>query len=149
MGVGYDRQLTFAEHVRKLCQSMSGRFNLLRAVGGTTWGWHTSDWRQVYIAIMRNMLVYAAAARPPWLSATSTSKLVKVQMEAVRAIAGLVCSTPVDAVLAESKLPHISMRFQAISLLTADRWYHLPPANDHRQTLFMPSACIQRLKRKD
>ena len=29
LGVRYDRQLTFAEYERKLCQSMSGRINLL------------------------------------------------------------------------------------------------------------------------
>ena len=36
LGVRYDRQLTFAEHVQKLCQSMSGRLNFLRALGDTT-----------------------------------------------------------------------------------------------------------------
>ena len=52
------RQITFAEHVQKFCQSMSGHFNLLRALGGTTWGWHTLDCRQVYMAIVRSMLEY-------------------------------------------------------------------------------------------
>ena len=57
-----DRQLTFAEHLRKLCQSTSGRFNLFRALGGTTWGWYTSEIRQVYTVIVRMMLEYAATA---------------------------------------------------------------------------------------
>ena len=38
LDVRFDRQLTFAEHVQKLCQSMSGCFILLHALGGTTWG---------------------------------------------------------------------------------------------------------------
>ena len=82
-----------------------------------------------------------------WLLATSTSKHEKVQLEAARAITDLVRSTQVEAVLAESQLPPISMRLQTISLLKADEWAHLPPADDHHQTLF--TACRQRLKRKD
>ena len=42
LGVRYVRQLTFAEHVRKLCQSMSGSFYLImlketRPWDGTLW----------------------------------------------------------------------------------------------------------------
>ena len=107
LGVRYDLQLTFAEHMRKLCQSMSGRFNLLLALGDTTCEWHTSACRQVYIAIARCMLEYVATAWAPWLSATSTSKLDKVQLVTTRAITGHVRSMSVEAVLAESKLPPI------------------------------------------
>ena len=121
MGARYDRQLTFAEHVRKLCQSMPGRLNLLRAVEGTTWGWHTLDCCQVYIAIMRRMLEYAAAAWARWLSATSTSKHEKVQFEMARAITVLVRSTPVEAVIAEYQQPPILMCFKTISLLKANQ----------------------------
>ena len=105
---------------------------------------HTPDCRQVYIAIVCSMLQYAAAAWVPWPSATTTRKLEKVQLEAARAIAVLIRSTPDEAV--ETQLIHISMRFQTISLLRVDEWAHLPPADGHRQTLF--TACRQRLKRK-
>ena len=71
-------RLTIAEHVRELCQWMSGRLkHLSSSSGGTTWGWHTTDCRQVYIAIVRSML--ECAARAPWPSATSTSTLDNVQ----------------------------------------------------------------------
>ena len=43
-----------------------------------------------------------------------------------RAINGLVRCTPVEEVIAESLLTPISTRFQAISLLMADEWAHLP-----------------------
>ena len=77
------------------------------------------------------MLEYAAAAWASWLSATSTSKLEKVHLEAARAITGLVRSTPVEAVLAESQLPPISTHFQTISLLKADEWAHLPRSSSN------------------
>ena len=143
----YHRMLTFAEHVRKLCQSMSSGFNLHRALGGTTWGWHASDCRKIYIAIVRSMLKYAAAAWEPWLLATSTSKLENVQLEAARAISGLVRFTPVETVLAEFQPPPIATRFQAIYLIKADEWVHLPPTVDRRQAIF--PACRQRLNKKD
>ena len=105
LGVRYDRQFTCARHVRRLCHSMSGRFNLLRALRGTTLGWHISDVRQVNIAIGRSMIEYSAAAWASWLSATFTSKIENVQLWATRAITGLVRSTPVETVLALSQLP--------------------------------------------
>ena len=81
------------------------------------------------------------------LKATSTSKPEKAQFEAARVITGLVHSTPVEAVLAVSQLPPISMRFQTISALKVDECACHSPADDRHQTLF--SACRQRMKRND
>ena len=147
ISVSYDRQLNFGDHIRKFCQLMFRRINLLRALGGMTWGLYTSDHHQVYIAVVCSMLEYAAAAWTHSLSATTTSNLERVQLEAARAITGLVRSTPVEAVLAESKLPPISMSFLAIFCLKADLWVRLPSADECRQTIF--TACRQRLKRKE
>ena len=99
-------------------------------------GWHTPDCHQVYITIVRSMLEYAAVTWAPWLSATSTSLLEKIQMQAARAITGLVRSTQVEADHAESQLPPISTRFKTISLQRVDEWAHLPQSVDRRQTLF-------------
>ena len=60
--VMYDRRFIFRKHVKKLCQSMSGRIKFHQAMEGTTWGWHTFVYRQVYITIVRSMLEYVAAA---------------------------------------------------------------------------------------
>ena len=112
--------------------------NLLQALGSTTWGWHSLNHHQVYIAV-----VYRAHNMQPQyghrccqLQPLPTN--MRVRLKADRAITGLVCNTPVDAVLMESKLPLISMCFQTISLLKADLWAHLPQADDHHQTLFTP-----------
>ena len=92
-----------------------------------------SDSRQVYMAVVRSVLEYAAWAS--WLWATTVRKHERVQLEAARAITGLVHSTTVEAVHAEAQLPPISTRFQTISLQKNDEWVHLPPAGDRRQTL--------------
>ena len=38
LGVQYDRQFTFSEHAKKVCQAMTKRTSILRALGDTTWG---------------------------------------------------------------------------------------------------------------
>ena len=43
LGVQYDRQLTFSERAKKVCQAMTKITNILLALGGTTWGWRPVD----------------------------------------------------------------------------------------------------------
>jgi len=40
LGVRFDRQLTFNAHVNATCQKATQRLNLLRTLGGSTWGWN-------------------------------------------------------------------------------------------------------------
>ena len=61
LGVAYDRRVTFGTQVKKVSQQMLRRTNLLRVVGGTTWGWQKKDLRTVYIATQRSVAVHAAA----------------------------------------------------------------------------------------
>ena len=63
LGLTYDRRMTFGTQVKKVCQQMLRRTNLLRVVGGTTWGWQKQDLRTVYIATQRSVAEYASAAR--------------------------------------------------------------------------------------
>ena len=55
LGVQYDRQLTFSEHAKKVCQAMTKKTINLRALGGTTWGWRPVDLRTIYIATQRSL----------------------------------------------------------------------------------------------
>ena len=71
LGVSYDRRMTFGTQVKKVCQQMLRQTNLLRVVGGTTWGWQKQDLRTVYIATQRSVAEYAAAAWTPWLSSSN------------------------------------------------------------------------------
>ena len=75
LGVTYDRRVTFGTNVKKVCQQVLRRTNLLRVVGGPTWGWQMQDLRTVYIATQRSVAEYAAAAWTPWLSSSNTRSL--------------------------------------------------------------------------
>ena len=65
-----------------------------------------------------------------------------VQLEAARAITDLVRSTPVEAVLAKSKLPPISTRFHTISLLKSDDWAHQEAIDVKPSSPHADSACL-------
>ena len=86
LGVTYDRHMTFGTLVKKVFLQMLRRTNLLRVVGGTTWGWQKQDLRTVYIATQRSVTVYAAAAWTPWLSSSNIEMLEGTQLQAARAI---------------------------------------------------------------
>ena len=93
LGVQYDRQLTFSEHAKKVCQAMTKRTNILRALGGTTWGWQPVDLRTIYIATQRPLAEYGSQAWAPWLSKSNLGKLESAQLNAARAITGHLRST--------------------------------------------------------
>ena len=111
LGVIYDRQLTFGEHVQSLCRRVNKRNGLLRMLGGKDWGWKKEDLRKVYIAISRSAIEYAAPAWTPWTSATNIAKLERVQLAAARSITSLVESTPTEAVLCGAELRPLEYRF--------------------------------------
>ena len=112
LSIGYDWQSKFRWHVRKICQSMSRRNNTFRPLACLNCGWHTSDHRQVNIAVVRSVLEYAAAAWLPWLSTTTTKKHERLQLEVSGTIIGLFRSNPVEEFLAESKLALLQRAFK-------------------------------------
>ena len=50
---------------------------LLRALAGKDWGWSKKLLRTTYVASVRSVLLYGAAAWTPWLSRAQWSKLEK------------------------------------------------------------------------
>ena len=86
LGIMYDRCMTFGTKVKKVCQQMLRRTNLLRVVGGTTWGWQKQDFRTIYIATQCSVAEYAAAAWTTWISSSNIEKLERAQLQAARAI---------------------------------------------------------------
>ena len=147
LGVTYDSRMTFGTQVKKVCQQMHRRTNLLRVVGGTPWGWQGQDLRTVCIATQRSVAEYAAAALTPWLSSSNIEKLERTQLLAARAITHHVRSTPTEAVLYEADLPRLEYRFKTLSVLQAIKWNSLD-VEDPRQVVLSDSMRL-RLRRPD
>ena len=141
LGVTYDRRMTFGTQVKKVCQQMLRRTNLLRVVGGTTWGWQKQDLRTVYIATQRSVAENAAAAWTPWLSSSNIEKLERTQLQDARAI------TPTDAVLYEADIPRLKHRLNTLSVLQANKWNSFD-VEDPRRVVLNDSVRL-RLRRPD
>ena len=147
LGVTYDRRMTFGTHFKKVCQQMLRRTNLLRVVGGTTWGWQSKILRTVYIATQRSVAEYAAVARIPWLSSSNIEKLERTKLQAARAIIHHVRSTPTEAVLYEADLPRLEHRLKTLSVLQAIKWDSLDVEDPQRVVL--NDSMRPRLRRPD
>ena len=84
LGVTYDRRMTFGTKVKKVCQQMLWRTNLIRVEGGTSWGWQKQDLRTVYIAAQRRVAEHAVWTS--WLSSSNIEKFERTPLHAARAI---------------------------------------------------------------
>ena len=147
LGVTYNRRMTFGTQVKKVCQKMLRRTNLLRVVGGTTWGWQKHDLRTVYISTQRSVAEYAAAAWTPWLTSSNIEKLERIQLQAARSITHHVRSTPTEAVLYEADLPRLEHRFNTLCVLQANKW-NILDVEDPQRVVLNDSVRL-RLRRPD
>ena len=120
---------------------------LLRVVSGATWDWQKQDLRTVYIATQRSVAEYAAASWTPWLSSSNIEKLERTLLQAARAIAHHVRSTPTEAVLYEADLPRLEHRFKTMCVLQANKWNSLD-VEDPRRVVLNDSVRL-RLRRPD
>ena len=147
LAVPYDRRMTFGTQVKKVCQQIFWRTNLLRVVGDTTWGWQKQDLRTFYIATQRSVAEYAAAAWTPWLLSSNTEKLERTLLQATRAITHHVRSTPTEAVLHEADLPQLEHRSKTLSVFQANKWNSLDVEDPRR--VFLSDSVRLRLRRPD
>jgi hypothetical protein len=65
LGVTYDRRLSFADHVLRVCNRARKRVQILRRVAGTDWGLDRELLRSGYLALVRSVLEYASCAWMP------------------------------------------------------------------------------------
>ena len=107
LGVTFDNRLLFQKHVDSIVARAKGRVRVLRRLAGSDWGWSKSLLRRTYVALVRSVLLYGVSAWGPWLCLSGWERLERVQLDAARVIAGLLRSTPREAVLAEARLPEL------------------------------------------
>ncbi len=120
---------------------------LLRKLASTEWGYEKPTLRSAYLTAIRPTAEYAAAARMPWASASSLDLVEKAQRFAGRAIAGVLQSTPVEAVRAECNLPPIKTRAQQLQTIAYDKALRLSDANPRAQATHPGPA--KRTKKQD
>ena len=130
-----------------ICKLFERMTNILRTLGGTTWGWRPVDLRTIYIATQRSLAKYGSQAWASWLSKSNLGKLESAQLNAARAITGHLRSTPGEFVLKEAHLTPLEARYKTLSLPEADSWLQLADTDPRRLTFDRQAP--QRLVKKD
>ena len=125
LGVTYDRTLTFGKQVDKVIAKMSGRFNVLRALSSTSWGWNVSLLRDTYIALIRSIAEYASPSWAPWISATNLKRLETTQLKALRVITKAFERSPREAVLLEAGVCFLTTRYRQLAAIAYERTLRL------------------------
>ena len=121
LGISYDRSLTFNHHCRIVVQKARKRVSLLRALAGKDWGWSRKLMVITYTALIKAIVMYESAAWAPWISKTEWNKMEAVQREAGRVIAGMVSSSPAEAILAETGLNELEREAEGSWLIEYEK----------------------------
>lgn len=129
LGVWFDANLTFHDHITRLVVRATERVRFLRHVSGNSWGADRNTLRLLYTAWVRPVLEYAS---PVWADIGSSVllRLDKVQNEALRAIVGANKAADLHALHVELGIEHLAVRrLQAGATLAAQLSRITPSSN--------------------
>ena len=135
LGVTVDGGLRFTKHIDKVVDKCKRRVNVLRCMATKDWGNSIDTQRTIYLQYIRSAMEYAASSWSPWASKTNIERLQKVQNQAMRAIASLTKTCPVDFLHLETNLEPIAFRFKKLDDITWDRYARLPASDSRNQLL--------------
>ena len=96
LGVTFDNLLSFTEHSDNMKGKVQSKNNVLKALGGTTWGKEKETILNTYKSIGRSTYNYCCQIWSPNLSDTNWTKLQVAQNEALRVATGCVKKTHID-----------------------------------------------------
>ena len=109
LGVYFDYQLNFSSqinHIEKKCLVAN---NIIKFLCRTWWGSDPETLITIYKSMIRSLIDYGLFIYFPTLK-SSTKKLEKIQISALRTALGYRRSTPTNIILEESKCPSIQER---------------------------------------
>ena len=135
LGIKFDPQLTFSDHIEDLKTKMARRRRCLQALAGKTWGSHRRTIRAAYIAYVRALFDYGAAIFGIHAAKSVRDKLEAEQNKCARIITGCLRATRKDALLAEADLPRLSLRAMQLAGTEYQRMIRLPTGDPGRSLL--------------
>ena len=109
LGVIFDRELTWAPHIKQIEERCNNRLNLMRVMTGTRWGASKMVLLIVYKALIRSVIDYGCIAYDT-ASSTTKARLDVIQAKALRICCGAMVGTPTSAVQVECGQPPLALR---------------------------------------
>jgi len=145
LGVHFDQQLTFSEHLRIIETTASTKLRLLSRMSNSIWGPSQANMITAYIAFVRSTLEYCAPVWYPALSKNQVERLERIQRKGLRIALGVKrCSCNNDILLESNMLP-LEARFRQSTAMLAEK-YRCFPQSDPLYTLAHQTLPPKRLK---
>ena len=134
LGTIISNNLRFTKHIDMIVTKCRKRINILKCLSTKNWGCALETQRRLYTQYIRSAIEYASSSFHGWISDTHMKRLQRVQNEAMRVMAGLAQTCPIDFLHLETGLEPLQLRFVKNDEITWDRYDRLPP-NDPRNQL--------------
>jgi hypothetical protein len=104
LGLTFDTQHTFTQHINKACTQAEQTLNILKALTSTHWGKQKETIINTYKAITLPILEYANTIWSPIISDTNINKLQTIQNKALRIATGCTTDTNIQHLHEESQI---------------------------------------------
>lgn len=109
LGFIFDEKVTWALHIANVVERCNSRLNLLRCLGGTSWGGHTQPMLIIYKAIIRSIIDYGSILYDT-ASPVQLKKLDTIQYKALAICTGAMRGTALAALQSECKELPLALR---------------------------------------
>ena len=133
--------MRFKEQVEAKVDTGRKRNRVLKSLSTKSWGFQVESQRRVYVQYIRPAIDYASPSWTPWIADTAKKKLQVVQNQALRSIAGLAATCPVDFLHLETGIEPLEDRFRKNNMLMRERYLRLPE-EDSRRVLMEKEARV-------
>ena len=135
LGIKFDGQLTFNDHITDLKKKMAKRRQCLQALAGKSYGSHQRTIRTAYIGYIRALFDYGAAVFGPHCAPAVRDKVEVEQNKCARLITGCIRLTRTGAVIAEADLVPLTVRAKQLAGVEVQRLSRLPESDPARALL--------------
>ena len=135
LGTSVENDLRFVENMNAITVKSRKRVNILKCLATKSWGNSLESQRALFIQYTRSVMEYASNSWNGWIAVTYRKKLQRVQNEALRSIAGLAKTCPVDFLHLETGVEPIECRLDKNDQITWERYARLPASDSRRQLI--------------
>ncbi|KAJ9436025.1 putative RNA-directed DNA polymerase from transposon X-element [Diplonema papillatum] len=155
LGLTFDEELTFDQHVSRVTAGAAKHACVLRLVSGAAWGHRTKTLRSLYYTYVLPKMTYALSVYGAFARPTTMAKLESQHKAGLCAVTGCRRSASVEAVSIESRVQPISvyadLRLATLceKLATYPQWRDtLVPTNKH-DTIAVKYGLLKRRARTE
>ena len=131
----HDRQITFSHHAALVGNRLKRQAGVLRKLASTSLGYDHHTLHATYIMTGCSKVKNSESLRLLWISNSTLENPERSQRYVGRANTGQLCTTPVEAILAEANLPSIKTWAIELISITMDKSLRTTVTNPRHTTV--------------